>query len=589
MSTDLLALQKALSVTLGQTFRTHEGWGDPQAMQRTLAEVLLRHDNPVERVDDTTIENSIIAFRTTRKFDGFRDLKYVCLGAADAIGGRRVLADKRLRETLLEAAQAGNPRRRMKCFQSLLRSYWKFPLNDEEHTKLDKEGWDDLRTWLLQRRSELEREKMRVPSWFKVLYQHANLLGERPCERYGKALLQGDGSLLNEAVQGLAIPRESWVLEEAVFAQMKAGANLGEAAFQDTLPQLLAIATGNTGIVVSKSLATRCLAILVARYSGCRSKPEHLALRDASIAAIGNPWLRRAAWDAHVLNDQGKPHHEAREMVNSWLRRRLIRDFFELLSEDGAADSRRLNYWLRFEPMIEGMWFALGSRATNRKGADFHDFRVRAKGLCFNLSQTVAENNAFIMRMGDFVVVEFGIKGNACFLFKWNALPPQLAAYLANPQEGSSVSIHNLKVRKNEDRKVHNSSGGQSWEQRFDEWICPLLGSRPSEKPFKLSGAQERTVSPRESVAKPIVETPKSSAFDRIRKTAGLTVDSVPVFRFSESVFNNLVRSHDLQCEDNRHNSGALWVKEINLDTTVIQQLKRWGFRQKAGRGWWKE
>ena len=263
MSPDLLALQKALSVTLGQTFRTHEGWGDPQAMQRTLAEVLLRHDNPVDRVDDTTIENSIIAFRTTRKFDGFRDLKYVCLGAADAIGGRRVLADKRLRETLLKAAQAGNPRRRMKCFQSLLRSYWKFPLNDEEHTKLDKEGWDDLRTWLLQRRSELEREKMRVPSWFKVLYQHANLLGERPCERYGKALLQGDGSLLNEAVHGLAIPRESWVLEEAVFAQMKAGANLGEAAFQDTLPQLLAIATGNTGIVVSKSLATRCLAILL--------------------------------------------------------------------------------------------------------------------------------------------------------------------------------------------------------------------------------------------------------------------------------------------------------------------------------------
>ena len=64
-----------------------------------------------------------------------------------------------------------------------------------------------------------------------------------------------------------------------------------------------------------------------------------------------------------MLDQAGKPDDEAREMILGWLRRRLIKDFFELLSEDRAAEPRRLNYWLRFEPAIEDMWFVLGSQA----------------------------------------------------------------------------------------------------------------------------------------------------------------------------------------------------------------------------------
>ena len=435
MPTDLLALQKNISTAFGQALRSPEGWGEPLAMRRALADVQQRHDNPAERVDGRSIEKSISAFRESRSLPSFRDLKYVCLGAADAIGDWRVLADKQLRELLLDEARAGHASRQMKCFQGLLRSYWKFPLNDEALSEADKEGWAELRAWLSQRRAELESEASRTPSWFLVLGRHANLLGDLPCERYGKALLQGDGALLQEAMQGLAIPRESWVLEEAVFAQMRAGAGLDELAFKETLPQLLVIASGKTGVEVSKPLAIRCLALLVARYARCESKPEHLQLRDAAITAIGKPWLRRSAWDAHVRDDRGRPYDEAREMVNGWLKRRLIRDFFELLSEDGSADNRRLAYWLRFEPIIDDMWFALGSHAANSRGADFVEFRQRARGRRVDLAGTSAENNAFIMRMGEFVAVEFGSKGNACFLFKWDALPTRLAAQLGSAQE----------------------------------------------------------------------------------------------------------------------------------------------------------
>ena len=62
-------------------------------------------------------------------------------------------------------------------------------------------------------------------------------------------------------------------------------------------------------------------------------------------------------------------------MVNSWLKVRLIKDFFDLLSEDRSADSRRLNYWLGFlEPAIQDMWFVLGADAMGDKREDYTYF-----------------------------------------------------------------------------------------------------------------------------------------------------------------------------------------------------------------------
>jgi hypothetical protein len=95
------------------------------------------------------------------------------------------------------------------------------------------------------------------------------------------------------------------------------------------------------------------------RYARIPSKPEHILLRDAAVAHIGNPWLKKSVWDAFVLDERGNPDDAAREMVYGWLKRRLISDFFELMSADGSGDTRRLNYWLRFEPFVEDMWFAL--------------------------------------------------------------------------------------------------------------------------------------------------------------------------------------------------------------------------------------
>ena len=111
------------------------------------------------------------------------------------------------------------------------------------------------------------------------------------------------------------------------------------------------------------------------------------------------------------------------------------------------GDTRRLNYWLRFEPFVEDMWFALGSAARFNNSEGFRDFRTRAAGRLLNLEGTTYDNNAFVMRMGDNLAVEFGEAGNAFYLFKMSQLPPALSQKLLSGRERVDLTIHQLKNR----------------------------------------------------------------------------------------------------------------------------------------------
>jgi|CXWL01.1.fsa_nt_gi hypothetical protein len=561
-------LRSRLDATFNRAFHSWESLGKSQAMSRTLEEVRRTHDSPAEHINERTVAMAVDAFMETGQLSGFRDLKYVCLGAGSiGTNGQCLLAQKRFRDNLLTLAESDEPRRQLKCFQSLLRSYWSFPLNGTDLPEVAREGWIVLRSWLASRQKALDKIAIHKPDWFVTLSWHSNLLTDKPCDRYGPALLHGDGTELDQAIKELAIPTESWVMEEVVFAQMKSAYALRDEDFKSALPKLLAVAQGKAGVDVSKTLATRCIAQLVIRYARCSSKPEDKELRDAAISAIGNPWLQRSSWDAHVIDDKGKPSDESREMVNAWLKRRLIRDFFDLLSADSAGDTRRLDYWLRFEPMIEDMWFALGANARKRCSQSFNDFKYRARGRLLNLDGTTSDNNAFIMRIGAYLAVEFGAKGNAFFLFRWDSLPPGLSKALAAVKEQPYVSIYNLKSSKNEDRLIHidRPYAGLSWEQQFDDFICPLIGSRPHEKPHQYG--KTRSI--------------------RGSQQTKTKVDQDQLFSWLD--FQKLVTKHSLHMIDRRKTGGNLRVIDNDLDSAIADKLKAWGFSHKTGKGWWKE
>jgi hypothetical protein len=553
-----------------------EAWTDEGATKRMIGQVRAVFDTPAPPSNPKAISAAVAAFRRSGSAQSFRDLKYACLGAGSPDErGRSLISDERLRAQLFEAADsAGDARRQTKCLQALLRGYWTFPLHDDRTNVGAVEGFRALGAWLERKRRSLEETVGHKPGWMAPLGEHSNLLGPDPCEKYGPSLLLGDASVLSTAVESLAIPTDSWVMQEAVYSQMRSASKLRDEDFKSVLDQLLPIATGKVGVFVPRSLQVKCVALLVSRYSRCSTTTEQMALRDAAVSLIGNPWLRRAAWDAAVVDSTGRPDDGAREMVNAWLKRRLIGDFFELLSADGAGDTHRLDYWLRFEPFVEDMWFALGLDAQARRGEEFDDFRHRARGRLLDLDQTIADSNAFVMRIGEYLAVEFGAKGNAFYLFRWETIPSALSQKLLSGKERSSVSVHVLKSGNHIYRLIHRNSesAGLTWEQKFDEVICPLIGRRPEEPARRLGQSSKSRAKP---AAKRVVAE---------RTGADGLSSSVSMADLAKFAANWRVSIEDLRLK-----GGALWVRIDDRIGAVAYALRRWGFNYKAGKGWWKE
>ena len=55
-------------------------------------------------------------------------------------------------------------------------------------------------------RQKIARSTKPKPAWFAGLSRHSELLSSQPCDKFGKALLVGDFSELNDAREALSIP-----------------------------------------------------------------------------------------------------------------------------------------------------------------------------------------------------------------------------------------------------------------------------------------------------------------------------------------------------------------------------------------------
>lgn len=555
---NLAQLQSLLTRIFREELSATSGWENQDAIKK-LKKINHELDGLSNAPASDSLAQVVAAYRRTRNVNGFRDLKYICYGAAlqNPEDGWCVLGNEKLRDKLLEnVEQLDKPRQRLKCFQALLSSYFSFALYDEHTPEAAKTGWEILRVWLSRQRGQFQRDgtknTLRLPDWFTILTEHSTLLTTTPCDRYGKELLHDDSTGIENARQGLGIPSDSWVMEETILSHIKATIALRDNPFKERLDQLLnqlfKVAQGQTSVTVSELLKRRAIAMLLSRYARCTSNPEHPELRDAAVSAIGNPWSQIKIWNAWVKDASGQSDVEAREMVNGWLTRQLITDFFDLLSTDGQVDQRRLNYWLRFVSAIEGTpWLALGPDALHNKTQPYCDLRERAKGRLLRLDNAgVSSNNAFIMKIGKWLIVEFGVTGNACYVYPVTPMPFSLG--------GAAISLYDLKD-KNQGEALRHKDGLNVWESNFDQIICPKVNYYPQGE------IQSRVVS-------------------HSTNSASHNLSSIEQY----------VKRFSLGVEDSRKSGGAFWVYTKRGDhPEVDRNLESWNFKYKQGRGWWRE
>ncbi|WP_157697401.1 EH signature domain-containing protein [Caballeronia calidae] len=517
-----------------------------------------------DRSDAPSLDQLKIALRAffARRTDlSPTQVKYVCYGVTvphdDTEDGVRIIDDRALFQALMKVlgdyeTQEGRFRQ---CYQGLLQGYFGFRRDPGEKSQAHQ-NWINLRRYLSERLPAMHAKATSrefVPDWLGTLNEHKNLLTDNPCGRYADMFEAGKTDELRALFGGLGIESNSWIWDEVVMAYVRSVCERGDAEFYDALRCVLPFLNGRADIKLPQLLAVRATAMIVKRYAQCRSRPEHDGLRDTCVALIGNPWLDPTAWHARV------GYEPAREMVEGWLKRRLIKDFFEVLAKDGAADLRRLHYWLKWEPQISDMWFVLGADARNNRTAAFSNVRKRMGNRERVLEKSTADNNAFIMRIGPLIVIEFGLTGNACFFFSNTTVPVTLSA-----------RAFDLSDLKNTDRMLEKHSHHSGWEDRFDSVLSRLLDERSANghpPEASIASGQSRPSSS-QRIATPRVARPDGWEIQELlRKCA----------------------KHGISYEDNRPKRGALWVllSDPKRSPRIAEELVEMGFKYKEGSGFW--
>jgi hypothetical protein len=472
------------------------------------------------------------------------------------------------------------PRPYRHCYRGLLHGYFGYFPSDA--VPVGKANWMKLRGYLDRNLGFTRIADTVVPGWVEVLHEHRHLLTDEACRDIAKAALDGDSRSFDAMKQGLDVSADSWVVRNFIIGQVEAAAKANDSTFKRRIEQLRAM------LKMHPLHLDDGLARLLTRFHSCEDRSGLELLRDLAVEHWGNPWL--------VANDPSWSlvSVDVRKMVTGSLRVKLMRDFFSLLSADGINDPRRLEFWLRYEDRVADMYFILGTDAHRSPVADFKVIRAQMKGRLQHLTESPARNNAFLMRIGRHWMVEFGERGNACFVFNADeTLPFRL--------EGRSVSHHQLRNPNRRLRLTHVDTRAGTWERNFDkEFVDELglesafgyLGSRtrrtqraalPPQAPPAANATVVRTISPRETAQKPTSATAGRESCNV--SAPGTTY--VRTLAFTEANFGTFINHFDLAFRDNRDKNGALWVMSVRSSGEIADQLGLWGFTFSARRGGW--
>lgn len=429
-------------------------FGSTKSMEKLAAEVEHRFGSGIAPGKDL-IASAIRRFHNSGQVESFREAKLVCYGISMEVLPDRILLlrDPELVGKLLDIVERlrPQPRKYRRCFQALMMAYFE--------SRPDISKGETYRSWLVIRKflraGTISIHHDPMPEWAVRVIEHRNVFDDDPCEPYGNKVLDGNLPKIREAFSTIGIGKNSWIQTDIFMASIRAACNSGDHQFRRYIDVLLRLLEENPRIQLLG------LKSILNRYALIHSSPEHTALRVRVVDLLGNPLLISNAprWEG-VLPD-------ARKMVSNWIKLKLIEQFFELLSHDGATDSRRLQFWANYVSLIENVWFVLGSGARGNLSPDFKKLRSLMGDQALNLEGATYSNNAFVMKIGRLLVVEFGETGNAAYLFDAHNPPFEL--------RGTLHLRDDLKNRRNLGSLKHVDGRGK-WEDKFRQAIKDHTG-----------------------------------------------------------------------------------------------------------------
>jgi hypothetical protein len=267
-------------------------------------------------------------------------------------------------------------------------------------------------------------------------------------------------------------------------------------------------------------------------------------------------------------------------MVLSWVNERNLKDFFDILAARNKADEGRLAFWSNYMKQITWtrLVFGADTMALKSKNPEIRDLIAREEGAYAELTAN-RDVDAFMMRIGQYIIVEFSKKPNAAYVYRADALKFDLY------QKRFSGGTDDLKFGyyENDVLRIRHPPG---WQDDAGHQLR-RLGIDPDRAGAKMVHSADAWQARRfESGGVPPSGARATTAAAQPFSAAG---KSLPGGSFDIADLQRLVkRFNGALIQDNRGNGGGrLWVEDPNQNASLASELKACGFKWASSRMAW--
>lgn len=179
--------------------------------------------------------------------------------------------------------------------------------------------------------------------------------------------------------------------------------------------------------------------------------------------------------------------------------------------------------------------------------------------------------NAFIMVIGNYVIVEFSQRANAAYRYDLHSSP------IGGTQHVFTMS--QLKRRDLAKRMVHNTAQGLTWQQRFARELDLNSDAHSATSARSPNGRVTDRGADQGWRQRSTLHQPSPGPTRARVAAVSPSIDDVSRFAYR----------HGLRWDNHRERGGNVWVYTRDDDPQISSQLKAWSFIYKHNKGWWRE
>lgn len=448
---------------------------------------------------------------------------------------------------------------------------------------------EDIRRFLSSTWDSVKNSSELRLSWMKVIEENTEILGLNPCNQYAKQWFDGNEDLVLKISNDLQISSKSWFWERLFITCLQSVLNFDEFSFKKSIAKLLELFEKH------KIYRDKGLMALLDRYALCSDTGVNEVLKEYALDLWASPEGHELAGSKWKLISRA-----ALAMVLNWVHETNLRLFFKLLKERGIADDERLNFWLKFIPQVKSSRLALGpsSQRLVESRADYKKVFKRDGNAYSQLREDQnADNDAFLMTIGNCLIVDFSI-GGGCYIYKEG----QNKFSISDKFHYSSTSPRGLKAKYHQDGMDFAHTPGWTDSHRAPAKLRRHYGISPSgaqnigasSKPQTIDvgnyftgvatgnlGGVTATQPPTIESSIPVFAPPKS--FDKNSESSQVRPKELFNYFSAKSNAAQIAEANGIEC---LQSGGRFIVRLLKDNGPIAKQFQDIGLKYISGIGW---